>query len=227
MTESQCLCSNQEIKYRNRTEATQVLWTDYFYYKYTVLKWNGTWHCQPFTAYRNRQTKKYGVCAADLQSSITHTQHKKQNSHSSQTPQRPFWVHMGRWLWFWLPFSSARFVKKRTNMRGKWCQVIKTETFRKGATSSILNISTWWRRLQVFLQSQTTFPINPSAASKSQRVFIRLQIFVTSASKIYSQELQRKEVETRNHLFFFCSWLAGTKRINSSHWVFSFLMQKY
>lgn len=34
------------MPYREKKEAAGVLLSDYFYYKYTVLKWNGTWQEQ-------------------------------------------------------------------------------------------------------------------------------------------------------------------------------------
>lgn len=51
----------------------------------------------PAVYHLQKQTNKkngIGVCAVDLQSlKITHMQHDKQNSHSSQTPRRAFQVH--------------------------------------------------------------------------------------------------------------------------------------
>lgn len=69
--------------------ATQVLLRDYFYYKYTVLKWNGTWHASglPLT-----ETNKMELeCVLQIcNQKITNMQHDKQNSRSSQTPRRAF-----------------------------------------------------------------------------------------------------------------------------------------
>lgn len=59
------------------------------YYKYTVLKWNGTWHCQPFTLDLQKQKYESGDCPADLWSS-DHKYTRTQSINQQKTKTFPF-----------------------------------------------------------------------------------------------------------------------------------------